>query len=587
MGHRSTDEVMIDPRKGDVEDDVSSSKRHSLVSLGGSLLSEISLPRFFMASILLVVLPGVLIGMAPLLASIWVGVVLSKVSASFTEWLPVFFLGALAVLGWVGGRPLLRFAESGFWSLNAVAVQPGYVLCRESFRHLAEVLLPTDLSQDRRATTRAAGAALSGLALCGLALWVVVVAWPHSRWVGTSSDLTSPHLLVGPALANAVVLVAGYLAGAALVWGTADALMAQPRDLPSFPPLSPGSRTWRVAHLSDLHAVGERYGFRIESGRMGARGNDRIVQTLAQLDRIHAEKPLDLIIITGDMTDAGRSAEWAEFFDALAPHQGLSKLLVALPGNHDLNVIDRANPARLDLPTSPKKRLRQIRTISALNALHGSRMRIVDKEKGVLGATLSSVLESHLEDITAFADRASLRLSRSLGDLWASIFPMVLPPDPEDGLGVIILNSNAETHFSFTNALGLVSAEQVYAIEIVTRQYPRACWIVALHHHVVEYPDRAKALSERIGTALVNGSWFVRRLQSLAGRAVVMHGHRHVDWIGDCGGLLIVSAPSQVMEARDEDDTFFYVHSLAIDSGGHLRLMIPERITVPGQPVAT
>ena len=34
------------------------------------------------------------------------------------------------------------------------------------------------------------------------------------------------------------------------------------------------------------------------------------------------------------------------------------------------------------------------------------------------------------------------------------MFPMVKPPNTEDGLGIIILNSNAETHFSFTNALG-------------------------------------------------------------------------------------------------------------------------------------
>ena len=43
------------------------------------------------------------------------------------------------------------------------------------------------------------------------------------------------------------------------------------------------------------------------------------------------------------------------------------------------------------------------------------------------------------------------------------------------------------------------------------------------------------AFSERIGTALVNGSWFLRVLKPYAGRVVVMHGHRHVDWIGACG----------------------------------------------------
>jgi hypothetical protein len=153
-------------------------------------------------------------------------------------------------------------------------------------------------------------------------------------------------------------------------------------------------------------------------------------------------------------------------------------------------------------------------------------------------------------------------------------------------LGVIVLNSNAETHFSFTNALGMVSFAQAKAIDIAAKQYPRACWIVALHHHVVEYPKPAKALSERIGTALINGSWFVRRLQHLADHAVVMHGHRHIDWIGACGGLLIVSAPSPVMAATDDRDTYFYVHTLAVGTDGKLRLLEPDRIDLRGRQIA-
>jgi predicted MPP superfamily phosphohydrolase len=577
---------MVDPSEGDIEDDASSTKQRSLFSLAGTLLAEISFSKLAVAWILLVGLPGLLIGAAPLLASIWIASVLSKASALLSGLWPALLLLALVVIGWFGGRPLLRLAESSFWSLNALAVQPGYVLCREGFRHIAERLLPSDMTDDQRAITRAASAAVSGLVICGLALWLVALAWPSSRWVGNLSDLRSPYRLVVPALFNSAVLVASYLAVAALIWGTADATMAQPRDRKFFPPSPVADRTWRVVHLSDIHVVGERYGFRIESGRSGPRGNERFKQTLAQLNRIHAQSPLDVILITGDVTDAGRSAEWAEFFDALAPYRQLSELLLFLPGNHDLNVVDRANPARLDLPTSPKKRLRQIRTISALEALQGSRVRLVDSRNGRLGASLSEALKPHFEDIAAFADRGSFRLSRSLAELWATSFPMVQPPETENGLGIILLNSNVEAHFSFTNALGLVSTEQARAIDIIAGLYPRAYWIVALHHHVVEYPKRAKALSERIGTALINGSWFVRRLRRLADRAVVMHGHRHVDWIGKYGGLSIVSAPSPVMEVTDEYETYFYIHTLAIAGDGRLSLMKPERIGVAGQQVA-
>jgi hypothetical protein len=100
------------------------------------------------------------------------------------------------------------------------------------------------------------------------------------------------------------------------------------------------------------------------------------------------------------------------------------------------------------------------------------------------------------------------------------------------------------------------------------------------------YPQPAKALSERIGTVLINGSWFVRRLQRLAGRAVIMHGHRHVDWIGECGGILIVSAPSLVIEATDCLDAYFYVHTLGVDTDGRLRLLEPERINVSDRQIA-
>ncbi len=220
---------------------------------------------------------------------------------------------------------------------------------------------------------------------------------------------------------------------ATLIWGIADATMHQPRDLRATRN-GQAAANWRVAHLSDIHTVGERYGFRIESGRSGPRGNERLRHSLARLEEIHAAHPLDVVLITGDLTDAGRSAEWAEFFAAFASYPRLAELIVALPGNHDVNVVDRANPARMDLPTSPMKRLRQIRTMSALDMLQGTRLHVVDRS-GRIGGTLGDALRLHAADMAAFADNGSVPLSRTLTGLWDTIFPMVLPPDTDDGLG--------------------------------------------------------------------------------------------------------------------------------------------------------
>jgi Calcineurin-like phosphoesterase len=577
---------ILDPRGGDLEDDASSTRRRSALSRIGTLLAEISLPRLAVAWILLLVVPGLVLGFASLAASIWISMVSQKIASPFAGLWPTLLLALVLALGLAGGRTLFRLARNSFWSLNSLAVQPGYAVCREVLRHAGERLLARRCTGARLVWLRAAATVVAGLLVSGLAVLALTIAWPHSQWAGGIPDLDAVHHLVVVALANSVVLVAAYLAAAALVWAVADATMAHPRDLAEFAARPERGRSWRIAHLSDLHVVGERYGFRIAAGRAGPRGNARLRQVLAQLEAGHTKDPLDAILITGDMTDAGRSAEWAEFLDLLLAHPRLAERVLVLPGNHDLNIVDRANPARLQLPTSPNSRLRRIRALSAMYALQGRRLRVVDRAAGRLGESLAEALEPHLAAMAAFADAGRPRASKALAGLWSRVYPMVLPPEENDGLGIILLNSNAETHFSFTNALGMISLDQVRGIEIAAAQFPRACWVIALHHHPVEYPGMAKTLSERIGTALINGNWFVRRLHRLAHRAILMHGHRHIDWIGEYAGLAIVSAPSPVMEATDAFSTHFYIHTLTAGGDGRLRLLRPQRIVVPGQTAA-
>lgn len=576
---------IIEPRAGDAEDDFSSTKKRSLLAIAGSLLGEINLPKLALAWVILALVPGALLGLAPLVATAWFSSVAGRVQA-LAGIGSLLLLALIAVAGWYGFRPLLRLAERSFWSLNSLAVQPVYALCREGLRHLAERFLTVGANEDKRAFLRAATAVGAGLLASVGAAAVAGMAWPATRWSGEIADLAHPLRLIVPSLANTVTVMAGYLALASLVWGFADGLMDQPRDLGGFDEAPATARRWRVAHLSDIHVVGERYGFRIESGRAGPRGNERLAQVLERLDAIHAEQPLDLLLITGDMTDAGRSAEWAEFLDLMVRHPALAERCLILPGNHDVNIVDRANPARLELPTSPGKRLRQMRTLSAMAAIQGERVQVFDRARTGLGSTLAAMLEPHRAAIGVFADAGTLRLSAGLSAVWADVFPMVLPPAEEDGLGVILLNSNAETHFSFTNALGLVAEEDLQAMLAVLRRFPKARWIIGLHHHPVEYPQPAKAFSERIGTALINGSRFVRQLKPMAHRLVAMHGHRHVDWIGRCGPLKIVSAPSPVMEATDDMPTGFYIHTLAAAADGGLALLAPERIEIAPRPPA-
>jgi hypothetical protein len=578
--------ALIDPRAGDVEDDASSTKARKLTSIAGTILAEISITKFLAAWFLLVVVPGILLGLAPLVLSAWLSRVTDKVAT-------LSGLGSLAVLffiitiGIYGLRPLLRLVELSFWALQAIAVQPIYALFREVLSQVAESRLPSSADQLRRTQRRSSTALASGLLSSAVGFGLVLLVWPHTRWEGTFADLMTPVQLIIPALANTVAIGGVYLAAASMLWAIADATMHQPQELEMAGAGSGHGKTWHIAHLSDLHTVGEAYGFRLESGRSGPQGNSRLARVFEQLSRQEAVERVDVVLITGDMTDTGRSAEWIEFLDVLACQPQWAERALILPGNHDVNVVDRSNPARLELPTSPMKQLRQMRTLSAMVAVQGHRVRVYDRASNRLGETLADKVKPFRHLVTDLADQNRVLRSGELSRLWVDCFPQILPPEGEHGLGIIILNSNSESNFSFTNALGLLPWEDVQVVRTVIDQFPGAGWIVALHHHLMEYPMPVSSLSERIGTALINGNWVVRQLEPVAKKMMVMHGHRHIDWIGQAGPLKIISAPSPVMEARDKEETYFYIHEVAVSSEGTLDLVQSDRVMVPGTEFQT
>ncbi|WP_395689319.1 metallophosphoesterase family protein [Aestuariivirga sp.] len=577
--------LLLDPRKGDIEDDASSTRQRSLLSLAGSLMAEISPVKLVLAWVLLIGLPGLVLGSLPLIISLWFGKLSTQVSLVLAGLGSLVALGVLLLLAWLGWRKVWSMFETSFWSLHALGLQPSYVVGREVIRHVAERRLGQSYNPRRRSVIRSVSGLVSAAILSVLAAWVAFIAWPHTRWTASLADLAVPFQFLLPVIANAILVVSSYFSVAALVWGVADAWMMAPQDIPSFAGQPVGGRLWHIAHLSDVHTVAGPYGFRIESGRSGPRGNQRLDRVLAELARRHARRPLDAILLTGDLTDAGAATEWAAFVDALAPYPQLQTRMIALPGNHDLNVVDRANPARLDLPGSPSQVLRQMRMLSVLAGLQGERLNVIDAETGHVGPTLAAYLAPHRDVIARFADSGSRRLGRELSAIADLAFPMLQRPDGEAGLGIIVLNSNASTHFSFTNALGMVSMAQLRASERVMGQFPSAGWIIALHHHLVEYPIPAKALSERIGTALINGSQVIRRLRKYSSRILFMHGHRHTEWIGSAGGIPIVSAPSPVMEASDTQPSHFFIHAVSTDTSGAIVLQQPEKVTIMGMDV--
>jgi 3',5'-cyclic AMP phosphodiesterase CpdA len=341
----------------------------------------------------------------------------------------------------------------------------------------------------------------------------------------------------------------------------------------------------RVAHLSDLHLVGERYGYRMEAGTHGPRGNRCIRNALRKLAAINALTPLDRVLLTGDITDAGTRAEWAEFIDLLRSYPELRARLSFVPGNHDMNIVDRTNPGTLDLPWSTGQSLRKLRVVLALDAVQGDRTHVVNHASGALGPSLKDYLREggRAELLRALAQRGALRGRWEMAKIWDAMFPLVEPAPDDDGYGLILLNSNAPSHFLLTNAIGIVNRSQLSALKSILRNSPRRAWMILLHHQVVEYPVASISLRYRIGLALVNAPDVLAAIAPYASRVLILHGHRHTDWIGTCGDVVLCSAPSASLGSSHGAEKYrgsFHVHEIASGADGGIRLITTERVKV-------
>src|SRR5262245_66438133 len=71
-----------------------------------------------------------------------------------------------------------------------------------------------------------------------------------------------------------------------------------------------------------------------------------------------------------------------------------------------------------------------------------------------------------------------------------------------------------------------------------------------------------------------------------ASSITILHGHRHTDWIGTCGDVVLCSAPSVALGASHGEEKYrgsFHLHEFSFGADGRMRLTTTERIIVAPQ----
>jgi len=571
-----------DMRRGDADDNRTSPYGRGWRRVVIATALESNYLTASIAFVALIVVPALLVGLAPPLLLTYGRQRLDAATAGH-PFAAVFSLALLlAVALWVG-RPLLALAIENLWHLHYTLVFPLFVGLRETISALLE-RLPGQISAsallDRR---RRVGTGLAAMLLAGgglLLTWGVgVVANP-----GLADVVMQPWAVAQAGLSNAAVFLGLSTTAASLHWLWREAASLRPlRDWSPGP--AAGQQTIvRVAHLSDLHLVGERYGYRMECGTHGPRGNRSLRHALRKLRAIHASRPFDRVLVTGDVTDAGTRAEWVEFLDLLRCYPDLRSRVLFVPGNHDVNIVDRTNTGRFDIPWSVSHALRRLRFVVALDAVQGEGVHVIDNKSGAIGPSLRDYLQEgeRPERLRGLVKRGTWRGRWELARVWDDVFPLVAPAAEPGGCGAILLDSNARSHFSATNAIGVIGRLQLKKLKTILNAFPHRPWLILLHHHVVEYPVGSVKLGDRIALSLMNAPDVLSAIARHASRVVIFHGHRHHDWIGTSGGVVLCSAPSVALGSVGPDlyRGSFHVNELALTGGGGMRLMSSECVRI-------
>jgi len=368
------------------------------------------------------------------------------------------------------------------------------------------------------------------------------------------------------------------------------------------------SHEFRVAHLSDLHAMADGQTL-AENPRRSVPINV-IAELFSSLSRVPG---LDSIVVSGDLTDKGDIDSWKALLSCAGVEEAAARIVMA-PGNHDLNPIEpgfwRSLRNFADLRRTGQN-LRALRYLQVANAIMGERAELICPYTQRL-TTLSRVMARAQPDIDAWSGRKSIKdhvRKRSLlpRDLLEKCFPMrvtVGGTSSGSGPSFLVWNSVSSTAWPLLNAVGNIDDTQIErASKLISASHASA--LVHVMHHQIAQPSpkdlvspAKRAIKDRVTsgwTVLMRATSVIDWIESLGQRTVILHGHKHKHFVADLtdGQATIVSAPSGTLGCEESfvhgfahSDKGFWLDLRLTVQGAHTQLRGAEPREVPASRVA-
>jgi hypothetical protein len=358
--------------------------------------------------------------------------------------------------------------------------------------------------------------------------------------------------------------------------------------------------TIKVIHLSDLHLTADEATPMLDGGK----SPNPVLTPLVAGHRKCLESA-DVILVTGDMTNAGAAPEWRVFFDHFDPD--LLRRMILLPGNHDINITHPRNIYATEGPSRIHYKLRMIRMLTAMNMVQGDRAwvyiagsrRTLQEHLSPYAEQFKSLSEQPPRPVEQYSQAAHEWVDATPSPIqyllnlpertWDEVFPMVVL-EPEARFAVLILDSNETNQNIVENAFGHISSAQLSRIPQALAHIGRLPILCAFHHHIALPGRSVKTLTQirpfdaiAPNFLVLDNALDVLRALPEEGKFLLFHGHRHFGYHGKFGPrLTVISAPSTTLgnegvPPRHRSPGFFeYTVSLDIGSAAISRATFHE-----------